>query len=243
MDNLRFAADNEDYRAKQNEIRELHDEIEKQQLKLEEKKTKLQKKKEKFEKHPDDEDYRDDYEEAQKDVEEIIEDLQPKLNRYNKLKEEFAQYQDFLLGAAKRMSQLQGERITDRMRRAMEAFDAGKVREANVILDEAERDADHYLDDYVQSREITAIKRDNVIKSIEELLLKASTVMADESIAIEDRISKTAELYAKADKMADVIDYDKEKYGQLLYAYETFLSRYGKYNESMAICQRLMPMA
>ena len=215
MDKLRFAADNEDYRRMVNRLSELAPLIEKPRSRVE--------------KYPDDEDF--------------VSDLQKLLNERNKLEDDFDQYQQILLDTAKRISLLHGERITDRMRRAMEAFDVGKVREANVILEEAEKDADRNLSDYKKSREITEQNRQNVISSIEELLLKTSTIMSDATIAIDDRISQTTELYAKADSMAKDIDYDKGKYGQLLYAYETFLSKYGKYNESVAICLRLIPMA
>ena len=130
-----------------------------------------------LEKFPDDEDLQDD--------------LQTKLNRYNQLKKDFNEYQQILFDTAKRIAQLQGEKITERMRRAMDAFNDGKVREANIILDEAEADARRNLEDYKQSKEITELKRQAVINSIEELLLKTSTIMADASIPIEERIGNT----------------------------------------------------
>ena len=224
MDKLKFAAANEDYVKAQQELNELHDEIEEIQLSLEKKQQKMEKKKAKLEKDPDDEDYQEEYLEVKEEVDELIDKLQPKLNKYNKLKEEFAEYQTLLLNSAKRVAQLQGERITERMRRAMDAFNEGKVREANIILDEAEADARKNLEDYKQSKEITELKRQAVISSIDELLLKTSTIMADASIPIEESIEQTEKIYAQADEIAGEIEYEKEKHIDLLFKYGYFLS-------------------
>ena len=168
MDKLQFAAANEDYLRMQTDLNELHDEIEAMQLKLEKKEAKLEKKKAKLEEDPDDEDYQEEYQELKEEVDELTDRLQPKLNKYNKLKEDFAEHQQLLFNTAKRVAQLQGERITERMRRAMDALTEGKVREANIILDEAEADARRNLEDYLQSKEITELKRQNVITSIDQ---------------------------------------------------------------------------
>ncbi len=193
MDHLKFAAANEDYVKMSEELGALPPKIEKARLRLE--------------KFPDDEDLKDD--------------LQQKLDRYNALKDEFAKYQQILFDTAKRVAQLQGERITERMRRAMDAFNEGKVREANVILDEAEADAERNLEDYKQSKEITEQKRQTVICSIDELRLKASTIKADINIPIGDREERINSIYSQALDMAQVIDYDQAK---LLEDYRMFLS-------------------
>ena len=221
MDKLKFAAANEDYLKQQNEIQELRDEIGQMQLSLEKKRNKLEKKKARMEENPDDEDHQEEYREVREEVEELVEKLQPKLDKYNKLKEEFAEYQKLLFNTARRVAQLQGERITERMRRAMDAFSEGKVREANIILDEAEADAERNLEDYKQSKEITEQKRQTVICSIEELLLKTSIIMANVGIPIGDREERINSIYSQALDMAQVIDYDQAK---LLEDYRSFLS-------------------
>ncbi len=165
-------------------------------------------------------------------------ELQNHLNEYNKLKEEFADLQKNLFATAKRIAQLQGERITDRMRRAMDAFNEGKVHEANIILDEAERDGQIALEEYRQSKEITEQKRQNVIKSIEEILLKTSTIMADTSMDIEARIAKVEELYAQADTMAAEVEYEDARYDELLFKYAEFLYTYAKYDKAVEIYSR-----
>lgn len=214
MDRLRFAAANEDYVKMSEELASLPGKIEKARLRLE--------------KLPDDEDLQDD--------------LQQKLDRYNKLKEDFAEYQKLLFNTAKRIAQLQGQRVTDRMRRAMDAFNEGNVREANIILEEAEADARHNLDDYKQSKEITEQKRQNVIASIEELLLKTSTVMADASIPIEERINQTDKIYAQAIEMAEVIDYNEREYSDLLMDYGCFLWKHSHFEHAFRQCSSALSM-
>jgi tetratricopeptide (TPR) repeat protein len=215
MDNLRFAADNEDYQRMSRRLAELPQKIEKKRLHVE--------------KYPDDTDSQ--------------EELQDLLNERNQLQEAFDQQQQFLFDTAKRIAQLQGDTITDRMRRAIDAFEQGNVREANILLKEAERDADRNLSDYKQSKEITEQKRQNVIHSIDELLLKTSTVMADASIAIEQRITEVKSLYAKADELAQEVDYDKDKYAKLLFDYAQFLYKYAFYKEAVAIYLRQIALS
>ena len=164
--------------------------------------------------------------------------LQSLLNEYNKLQEDFAKYQQNLFDTAKRIAQLQGERVTERMRRAMEAFNEGKVREANIILEEAERDARMALTEYRQSKELTEQKRQNVVQSIDELLLKSSTVLSDYSIPVEERVAKAEGIYAEADAMAKEIDLEPEKYDKLLFDYGNFLGGYGKYEKAKDIIYR-----
>ena len=210
MDNLQFAGGNEDYQRMSRRLAELPALIEKARQRVD--------------KYPDEEEFRDD--------------LQQLLNERNALQDEFDQQQKFLFDTAKRIAQLSGDRITDRMRRAVEAFDRGDVRQANIILDEAERDAERNLQDYRQSKAVTEQLRQNVISSIEELLLKTSTLMADASIPIKDRIAQTKALYAQADTLAAEADYDKEKYAEMLLEYAWFLEDYAMYDEALAVSLR-----
>ncbi len=207
MEHLRFAADNPDYQRMSNRLQELPSLIEKARLRVE--------------KYPDDQD--------------LIDDLQKLLNENNQLQKDFDQQEQLLFDTTKRIATLQGETITDRMRRAIEAFERGDVREANIILDEAEHDASRNLASYRQSKALTEQKRQNVIHSIEELLLKASTLMADASIEINERIGRVHAIYSQADEMAQEIAYDKEKYADLLFDYADFLYDYGLYNDSETI--------
>lgn len=194
IDKLKFAAGNEVYMKMSRELAELPAKIEKARLRME--------------KYPDDEGF--------------IDDLQQELDRYNKLKEEFADYQKILFDTAKRVARLQGERITDRMKRAMDLFNEGKVREANAILDEAETDADRMIDSIRLNKQLA-------LQSIEELLLKAKTMMADATLPVEKRVDRTDAIYTKAITLACEADYGEVEYASLLADYGFFLEKYARY--------------
>ena len=215
MEHLRFAADNPDYQRMSHRLQELALLIEKARLRAE--------------KYPNDQD--------------LVDDLQKLLNEKNQLQKDFDQHQQLLFDTAKRIATLHGEAITDRMRRAIKAFERGDVRESNIILDEAEHDASRNLTDYLQSKAHTEQKRQNVIHSIEELLLKASTLMADASLDITERIERVHSIYAQADEVAHEIAYNREKYSDLLFDYARFLETYGLYRDAEQIFLRQIRLA
>ena len=242
MENLKFAAANEDYLRMQSDIQELRKEIEEIQLDLEKKQRRLETKKAKLEENPDDEDCQEDYKEKKEEVEKLTDRLQPKLNKYNRLKDDFAKHQELLFNTAKRVSKLQGEHINDRIRRAIDALNNGLVREANTILNEAEEDAKNLLNEYKQSKEITEQKRQNLVISIEELSLKATSIMADASIPIDERIKQAEEIYELTNTIAQEINYDQEKYIDFLWDYSAFLERYANYDKALEVCNRLVKL-
>ena len=205
MENLPFAGQNEDFKKMSARMAELPIKIEKKRLKVE--------------KDPDDEDYRSE--------------LQELLNEYNSLKETFAKWQNDLFATAKRVARLQGERVTERMRRAMEAFNEGKIREANIILDEAERDGEIALQEFEQCKELLEEKRNNVLASIEEILLKISTIQSDLSISPEDRDKKVEELYEQVILMAQKVECESVKNGELLSDYAYFLGEIAQYPKAL----------
>ena len=149
INNLSFAANNKDYQNLHNQLKELS--------------LKTEKVKQRVIKYPNDESFR--------------EELQYYLNEFNKLQNELQQEQNNFLDTAIRIAKLQGEKVSERMQRAIDSFEAGEVHKANTILDEAEKDADQHYDDYKHSREIAEQKRQNVIVSIDELVLKASILI------------------------------------------------------------------
>jgi len=205
MENLPFASQNEDFKRISAHLAELPRKIEKKRLKVE--------------KDPDDEDYRSE--------------LQQLLNEYNSLKETFAKWQNDLFATAKRVARLQGERVTERMRRAMEAFNEGKIQEANIILDEAEQDGKIALHEFEQCKELMEEKRNNVIASIEEILLKISTIQSDLSISPDDRNKKVEELYEQVILMAQKVEYEPRKYAEILFNFAIFLDDTAQYSKAL----------
>lgn len=210
IDKLPFIANNA-------EFQQMNDEIMKLPIKIDKKRQQLKK-------NPEDEF--------------IKEELQELLNHYNKLKKSFIQYQQLLFTTAKRITYLQNRKITDRIRRAINAFNDGEVHKANVILDEAEKDANQNLQNYKQSYEQTKQIRQSVILSIEELLFKIDTLMADVSYNIEVRVSKAIKYYKVIDEMAIVIDLNKKDHDNILYSYAYFLYKYAYYKQSIEIFLR-----
>ena len=228
LNEVPFAAANEGFQKMQAELKELREEIEELRPKMEKKQAKMERQKAEWEEEPDDEDRLEDYNDAKEEYEEIVSKLQKKLNRKNKLEEEFQNEQQNLFNTARRMSALRGQQITERMARAIEAFESGDAHRANIILEEAERDADQALADIRNAKKVGLL-------SIDELLLKTDTIMSDTTIPIEERIEQTYQLYQKAVTLAREVDYDKEKYAALLGKYGCFLDKYGRFDEALKV--------
>ena len=155
-----------------------------------------------------------------------------KQERYT-LRDELEKHEQLLLGAAVRVAQFTGERISERMKRAIELFNEGKVSEANAVLDEAERDADEILRGV---KELKAVGK----QSVDELLVKASYMLADEKYTIEERVEKTHNIYQKALELATECDYEEEKLYKLLSDYSDFLIIYAKYDEALEIYDKAL---
>ena len=205
MDNLQFAAGNDAYCKMNEELAALPELIEKARSRAE--------------KDPDDKD--------------LLDDLQQKLNRYNSLKEEFAQLQKALFETARRITIMQQAHVSDMLRRAIEAFEKGNLERANTILDEIAQEAEHHIEHLDQQRKL-------VHQDINALMLQAKTVMADGGIPIDDRIKKTASVYAKADEWAQKSALPDEEHETLLDDYFAFLYDYGEYTKALQVGFRLL---
>ena len=218
LNNIPFASNNGGFKKMQAELKELKVEITDLQAELEKKQQKLERKKAKMEKEPDDEDYREEFEETKEEVDALVDKLQKKLDRKNELEKEFDREQQNLFNTARRITEMRADKITERMTRAIEAFYGGDAQRADAILDEAEHDADEALNDIHTAKQVG-------LKSLEELILKASVKMGNDSIPIEKRIDETKAIYEKADVLAKEVDYEKEKYVLLLRDYAEFLKK------------------
>ena len=159
--------------------------------------------------------------------------LNAKKRKRVEIKEELGEHEQLLLDAAVRVAQFAGERISDRMRRAIELFEQGKVSEANTVLDEAERDADEILRGV---KELKLVGK----QSVDELMVKASYMLADEKYSIDERIEKVDAIYAKALELAEECDYEKGQCEKLLSDYTDFLREYAKYDRALELESQLM---
>ena len=208
MDRLQFVAGNEAYQKMNNELMHLPDKIEKARALTE--------------KYPDDDD--------------LKEELQQRINRFNQLKEDFDQLQNALFETAQRITAMQLEYISEKLQRAIEAFDNGNLERANTLLDEIAIEAERHVKQLDMDRSL-------VHRDISALQLQAKTVMADAGMPIQDRIEKTLSIYKKTDEWAEKSALDKEKYIALLYDFADFLRVYGKYEESEKIYLRCISIA
>ena len=207
MDNLPFAAGNKDYQRISAELATLPGEIDGARQFVAE--------------HPD-----NDY---------MRGELQKKLNRYNGLKEEFAGLQQTLFETSQRIAGMQREQLSDKLRRATEAFEKGNLDGANALLDEIAHEAETHYKNLSQDREL-------VHQDIEAFLLQAKTVMAEVNTPISERIKQVQDIYAKADKWAKESALPDEKYERLLDDYASFLYDYGLYKEAEPVYLRLIAL-
>ena len=167
---------------------------------------------------------------------EVIENmLNDKRSEYHELSEELSKHEQALFGTALRMAQYTGQRVSERMQRAMALFEEGKVSEANAVLDEAERDADAILAAYHQAKE-------NAVLSVDELLLKASVMLADTAFPVEERIAHSGVLYNKALTLSRECDIEMEKFSKVLDEYCDYLYKYAKYEEAMSVAKEKLEL-
>lgn len=200
LDNIGFAAGNEKYVSLRDRLMKLEQEI--SSLKIIHQTT------------------------ADESIENIINEK--KLLRID-LKKELTQHEEFLLGAAIKVAQYSGERISNRMKRAIAMFEEGKVGEANALLDDAERDAE----DIVYGIEEL---KDTGKQSVDELILRTSIMLADDTFTIDERIKKVDKTFQKAISLAKLCDYDSVRYYNLLLKYSEFLHTFAKYDRAEEIC-------
>ena len=214
MSNLSFAAGNKDYNQLKEELEKLPKEIEKARKRTE--------------KYPDDEDLRDE--------------LQEKLNRYNNKKEEFARLQQTLFETSQRIATMQRENLSDKLRRATEAFESGNMERANTLLDEIAHEAETHHANLERDRALLEQDRALVHQDIEAFLLQAKTKMAEVSTPIEERIKEVHAIYVKADQWAKDSALPDDKLDGLLKDYSQFLFDYGKYKEAEQVLLRLVSL-
>jgi tetratricopeptide (TPR) repeat protein len=205
--NLSFAAGNKDYSQFKKELEKLPNEIEKARKRTE--------------KYPDDEDLRNE--------------LQEKQNHLNYLKEEFARLQQALFDTSQRIATMQRENLSDKLRRATEAFESGNMERANTLLDEIAHEAETHHANLEQDREL-------VHQDIEAFLLQAKTKMAEVNTPIEERIKEVHAIYVKADQWAKDSALPDDRLDGLLKDYAQFLYDYGKYKEAEPVLLRLVSL-
>ena len=213
LDNVPFAAKNREYRRMKDEIAKIESEIRTLESVL-----------------------------AAGHNEAISELLGKKRSELYYAKEELSKHENLLFDTALRIVRQQSEKISERMTRAIEAFEDGRASDANTILDEAMHDAKVLREDIARTRTLLEQQKESAAVSISELMLKASVVLADESKVIDERIDSAEDIYLEAYALANECDYDREKHMELLESYGEFLSTYAKFNTCIKINGELLDL-
>ena len=235
LNNIPFAANNEGFKKRQAKLKKLDEEIEKKRKELDEKNAALQLAKDQQANLPDVAGLQMFVDMAQKAVTETEDGLQELLNRKNQLKDEFEREQQNLFNTARRITEQRGQKISERMARAIEAFESGDAQRADIILDEAERDFEEARKDFRITKKVS-------VQALEEQIQRASYKMSNDSIPIDERVAKTLEIYEEADAFAQEINYAQEKYIDFLWDYSDFLRNYARYDKALEVYNRLIEL-
>ena len=235
LNNIPFAANNEGFKKRQAELKELEEKIEQKRKELDEKNAALQLAKDQQANLPDVAGLQMFVDMAQKAVTETEDGLQELLNSKNQLKDEFEREQQNLFNTARRITEQRGQKISERMARAIEAFESGDAQRADFILDEAERDFEEARKDFRITKKVS-------VQALEEQIKRASYKMSNDSIPIEERVAKTLYIYEEADVFAQEISYDQKKYISFLWDYSEFLHDHAHYDKTIEIQNKLIKM-
>lgn len=160
---------------------------------------------------------------------------QQKMNEYNALKERFLKHQQALFNTAKRISEMQQEKISGELQRAIDEFETGHVEAANAILDGMRNQIGHYKEQ---------IQREHAVgyEYIKALLLQTNTLMADVTIQMEERIQRTLKTFQEADELAELCVLPKIKYVSLLHHYCVFLNENRMHDDAIKVQKREQSM-
>ena len=235
LNNIPFAANNEGFKKRQAELKEIEEKIEQKRKELDEKNAALQLAKDQQANLPDVASLQMFVDMAQKAVTETEDSLQELLNSKNQLKDEFEREQQNLFTTARRITEQRGQKISERMARAIDAFERGDAQRADIILDEAERDFEEARKDFRITKKVS-------VQALEEQIQRASYKMSNDSIPIEERVAKTLEIYEEADAFAQEINYDQEKYIEFLGDYSYFLRKYARYDKILEVHNKLIKL-
>ena len=178
---------------------------------------------------------------ADPDDDDLKDSLREARVRRHDLKEELKQYNGFLFSTALFFAKEAAKDMDERVRQAKELFEQGKVQAANKILDLPEMvdRANLNLKLFSQHREVCE-------KDSQAFTAKAEMVMADDSLAIPERVRQACEAYDNAIRIARVIHMDEQSYMGILFDYGVLLQRQNRfqpaivrYLEALAIQRKL----
>lgn len=165
----------------------------------------------------------------------VRDEYQAKVNLFEQLKNDCHQYLVSILETAKRISEMQSQKVDKLMQQAIDAFEESNLERTNAILDIIVEDTEQHFNKLEQDQAF-------IHRGIKALRLNANTAMADLRKSIGDRIKQVSAIYEKADNWARSSSYDPKEYIALLLDYAEFLYQYvPKYrSKTLSICNRIL---
>lgn len=159
--------------------------------------------------------------------------------KYDNIKKELTQHQTFVLELAQLIAKLQGKKITTQIKRAITAFENGKIHEAYIMLNGIEDDLDNACAEYRKTVEIAKQKRFIAFQKIEGVKLKISIIQADLMIPVSKRIEEIEQLYLRIIEIVKNINYNKSQLVDLLFEFANFYTRINKMNEAESLYEEM----
>ena len=167
------------------------------------------------------------------------EDVQASLRtvrvRCHDLKDELEQYDGFLFETVLFFVGQSAREQDSRVRQARVLFDAGRVREANRMLDLPElieRDR-HDAELFVQAREAR-------VRNIQAFTAKAKLVMADTSLRMHRRVDVASKAYTHAVRVAKEIHQGTEEVADILFDHAYLLQAQLRYRAALPLCKEAL---
>ena len=150
--------------------------------------------------------------------------------RRHDLKEEMKLHDGFLFNVAVSFAKATAEETSERTRKAWALFQQGKAQEANKLLDW------DVLDESAErTRRLFRAGRDAYEKNLQEYLAKAKIVMADDSMAVTERVDAASRAYGEAIAIARDIHWEDEKLAEVLFDYAYLLDRQHRFQPSIRL--------
>lgn len=161
------------------------------------------------------------------DLKEILRD--ERVNRAN-LKEEIKKYDELLFSRAIFFIKESGREMDERVVRARELFEKGRMADANKVLDIQEiKQKD--INDAKLFEETKQVR----IKNIQAFTAKAEIVMLDDTLSMNDRFNQACIAYEEAIRVAKEISYRDYDLSNIIFDYGNLLANFERFSEAKQV--------
>ena len=172
---------------------------------------------------PDDEDLKDSLREA-------------RVKRHD-LKEELKQYDGFLFSTALFFAKESAKEMDERVQKARELFEQGKVQAANKILDLPEM-----IERANRNLELLDRHREMCIQDFQAFFVKVWIVLSDYSLTIPVRVRQACEAYDNSIRIAREIGLGAENLAPVVFCYAVLLKCQNQFKESAVLYEESLTL-